>query len=174
MTAFLARMMALRGSKKEIAETVFIGGLLHNIGQALLFNMDKKKYVDVLGREKEGEELIEAYEEEAFGTNHRQVGAEIFKTWNFPEIYTDIVQEHDSLHITSPHKTIIIYVTVASLITQKAGYGSFNVKKNDLLGRLAPHISVSEEDVELYTEHFVEILGNDSLFSECQSLFGIS
>jgi putative nucleotidyltransferase with HDIG domain len=174
ITAFLGKEMALQAAKREIAETVFIGGLLHNIGRALLFNLDKKKYEDVLKLEKEGSEFIEVFEESAFGLNHRQVGAEIFKKWTFPEVYTDIVLEHDSLHITSPHKTTILYVTVASLITESAGYGVFNTKKEDLLNKLAPHIALNEADVLLYKDHIMDILKNDSLFSECQSLFGLA
>lgn len=172
ITAFLGKEMALK-AKKEIAETVFIGGLLHNIGRALLFNLDKNKYEEILKREKESGDFTESYEEEAFGFNHRQAGAEMFKKWTFPEVYTDIVLEHDSLHITSPYKTTILYVTVASLITESAGFGYFNDKKEDLLNKLAPHISLSEEDVLTYKEHVIDILKNDSLFSECQVLFGL-
>jgi putative nucleotidyltransferase with HDIG domain len=173
ITAFLGKEMALRASKKDIAETIFIGGLLHNIGQALLFNLDKKKYDEVLTAEKENADFIEVYEENVFGINHRQVGAEVFRNWTFPEVYTDIVLEHDSLHITSAHKTTILYVTVASLITESAGFGMFNSKKEELLKKLAPHISLTDEDLVNYKEHILEILKADSLFSECRTLFGL-
>jgi putative nucleotidyltransferase with HDIG domain len=174
ITGFLGKKIAVQTGKTDIAETVFIGGLLHNVGQALLFNMDKKKYEEVAALEKKGDDFVEMYEENAFGFNHRQVGADIFKKWTFPEVYTDIVQEHDSLNITSVHKTIILYVTVANLITCNAGYGTFNKKKEELLAKLAPHVSVSEDDIQIYKEHVMEILKDDPLFMECQAMFGIA
>jgi putative nucleotidyltransferase with HDIG domain len=172
ITAFLGKKMAVQVNKKDIAERIFIGGLLHNIGQALLYNTDKKKYEEVLELEKKGNDFIEVYEEKIFGTTHRKTGADIFRKWTFPEIYIDIVQEHNSLYITSQHKTVIIFVTIASLITDKIGYGHYTDLKDDLLKKLIPHISMTEKDVDFYSETLSEILMNDPIFSECQLLFG--
>ena len=81
--------------------------------------------------------------------------------------------EHNSINITSPHKILIIHVTIAGLIAEKAGFGTFNQVKEDMLRQLLPHLCITEDDVLNYTQNYIDILGKDRLFIECQSLFGL-
>jgi HD-like signal output (HDOD) protein len=151
-TAFLGKIFSLHCQKTDIAENVFSSGLLHNIGKTVLFNVDPPKYERLLVMEKEGKEPTEVYEEQLFGINHRKIGAELFKRWNFPDLFIDIALEHNSLNITSPFKSIIIYVTVSSLLTEKFGYGIFT---------------------PFNEENYLELLKRDPLFLECHDLFGV-
>lgn len=172
-TAFLGKMLSLHCQKTDMTENVFLSGLLHNIGKTVLFNADAGKYEQLLRMEKEGNDPIEVYEEKLFGVNHRVIGAELFKRWNFPDLFIDISLEHNSHNITSPFKTIIIYVTVASLLTEKFGYGIFTAFKEKLLARLIPHTCLTEDDILYYGENYLELLKSDPLFQECHDLFGV-
>ena len=173
ITAFMARLLAKKDNKKDLAENIFICALLHRIGQVVLFSTDQEAYLQLMEREKSEDTWIENLEEEVFETNYRKLGGEMFKNWNFPNMFIDVAVEHNSLNITSQYKTIIIYVTVASLLITKFGLGNFTTPKQELLGKLLPHMTLSEADIENYQANYLEILAKDKLFQECQNLIGI-
>ena len=62
-SAFMARTIATKCKKIDIAETVFICGLLHNVGRAVLFIADPEKYKEVLEMEKNKSDWIENFEQ---------------------------------------------------------------------------------------------------------------
>lgn len=173
ITAFLARLLAKRDKKNDIAESIFICGLLHKIGQVALFTSDQEEYVQLLEREKNDDTWIELLEEQVYGTNHRKLGAEMLRNWNFPNVFVDVAAEHNSLNITSQYKTIIIYVTVGSLLTTKFGFGNLTTPKEELLKKMLRHMTLSDDDIQYYQENYLEILSKDKLFKECQGLVGI-
>ncbi|MEJ2663470.1 MAG: HDOD domain-containing protein [Spirochaetia bacterium] len=173
ITAFMAKTIMIKSNKIEISELSFICGLLHNIGQAMLFNVDPQKYSQVMEKSSQNNNWIEVYEEELFGVNHRQLGAELFKKWNFPETFIDVVLEHDSLNITSQYKNLIIIITLSDLITDKLGFGVFFPAKSELLDTLLLHTALSKKDIEYYEKYFLENLKKDPLFHECRELFGL-
>lgn len=173
ITAFLAKILAKNDNKHDLAENVFICSLLHKIGKAILFTTDPAEYSQLIEREKAEDTWIENLEEEVFETNHRKLGAELFYNWSFPDMFIDVVAEHNSLNITSQYKLIIIYVTIASLLATKFGFGNFTSPKEELLNKLLLHISLKTEDIIHYENHYLEILAKDKLFHECKNCVGL-
>jgi putative nucleotidyltransferase with HDIG domain len=173
ITSFMAKTFMIKCNRIENSELAFIAGLLHNIGRAVLFKADSNKYIKAVEQSENNKTWIEEYEEKLFGTNHREIGAALFKKWNFPETFIDVALEHDSLNITSPHKTLIIFITIAGLITEKMGFGVYSQAKDKLLHTLLLHTPFSKKDIEYYEKHFLENLKDVPLFHECQDLFGI-
>jgi putative nucleotidyltransferase with HDIG domain len=174
ITSFMAKTIMIKSNKIEAAELAFICGLLHNIGKAVLFNVDPQKYLQAVEKSKQNNTWIEQYEEELYGVTHREIGAELLKKWNFPETFIDVALEHDSLNITSHHKALVIFITISALITDKLGFGVFFPAKKELLDTLLLHTPLSAKDIEYYETYFFENLKNDPLFQECQELFGLS
>lgn len=173
ITAFMAKHISLRGGRKESADEAFLGGLMHDIGQAAFFNADQARYAELVSRALKEEVKIEELEEAAFGADHRQVGATVLESWNFPARYVDIAREHTSPNITSEHKPLIISLSLADLLTEILGFGYGTPRKEELLSGFLPHTSLGEEDIAYYRSGFMEDLKKDSLFQECQTLFGI-
>lgn len=174
ITAFIAKILAKNNGKNDIAENVFICALLHKIGKVLLFTSDQAAYTKIMEDETTKDTWIESLEEEVFETNYRKLGGELFKSWNFPNMFIDVAEEHNSQNITSPHKNIIIIVTIASLLTDKFGFGSFTTPKKELLDKMLPHLSLKPEDVEYYEKNYSDLLAKDKLFEECQNLVGLN
>lgn len=174
ITAFLGRHLSLRSGRKESADEAFLGGLMHDIGQAAFFNADQTGYSELVQKAMNEPVQIEALEEEAYGVDHRQVGASVLENWNFPARYVDIAREHTSLNITSEHKALIIILSLADLLTEILGFGFGTPEKEVLLAGFLPHTSLTETDMAYYKSGFMEDLKKDSLFQECQALFGIT
>ena len=173
LSAFFARSIALRTGRQEAAEECFLGALLHDIGQVALHNADADKYRPVLDLLEAGLEPVEERETALYGVNHREVGAAILEKWNFPDLFTDLAREHQSLTITSPHQELIILVGIADILAESARVGSLGTRKAELLAGLLPRSPLKESDLEYYRTRFLADLGQDPLVRESHSLFGI-
>ncbi len=172
MSAFLSRAISVRCEKGTGAEEAFIAGLLHDIGQPVLYNADPVRYEQALAAEKLGAMPLETIEDQMFGTNHRKIGGELLRKWNFPEMYADVAEEHESLNITSTHKASVILVTVACLMAEKSIDKGLLPYKTDILEKLLPHTCLAGMDVDVLAQGYLGELSRDPLYQEYKELFG--
>ncbi|HEQ70950.1 MAG TPA: HDOD domain-containing protein, partial [Spirochaetia bacterium] len=134
---------------------------------------DPARYQEILKQEQETGQWAEKLEFDLFGVDHKSMGGELFRSWNFPDTLIDTALEHDNLNITSPHKSLIIFVTLAGLLADRLGYGAFSPPKKTLLETLLPYTDLSREDIEAYGETYLTKLAGDSFYRECQELFNL-
>jgi len=66
------------------ANTAFTAGLIHSIGQLLMYSAEPEKAETVNDKVSHGSDRLIA-EQETFGYNHATVGAELAKRWKFPD-----------------------------------------------------------------------------------------
>jgi len=173
LSAFLSRSIALRCAKGAGAEEAFIAGLLHDIGQAVLYNSSPEQYARALDAEKLGALALETIEDQMFGTNHRLIGGAVLRKWNFPDLYADVAEEHESLNITSPHKTTVIMVSAACLISEKIVDRSPAPLKDDLLAKLLPYTCLAGTDPDALVQSYGAELSQDPLYREYQGIFSV-
>jgi HD-like signal output (HDOD) protein len=173
LTAFLARHMAIRCSRKDTAEDCFIAGLLHDIGQVALYNADKERYQPVVAALVEGTATVEQIEHGIYGTDHRQIGASLLARWSFPYLYVDTAREHQSLNITSSHKAVIFIVSTADLVGELIRVGTLNEENNQLLAELIQRTELTDQDIQYYRRSFMVDMRKDPMFLECRSMFGL-
>lgn len=77
-------------------EAAFTAGLLHDIGQMLLFVATPELFEEVLRRCRDLDEPIVEAEQAVFGFDHAVVGAELVRLWRLPaEIADGIGAHHD-------------------------------------------------------------------------------
>jgi putative nucleotidyltransferase with HDIG domain len=174
LSAFLARMLAGRSGRPDVAEELFLCGLLHDIGRAVLYSADPDGYERVLAAEKLGAMLAETLEEQVMGVNHRAVGGEVLSRWNFPSLYVDTALEHETLNIASPHKTLVILVSVASILADRISDGAVSPQRRELFQALAPYTPVPAAEIDAPAEPWNTALHEDPLFQEYQVFFGIT
>lgn len=108
-------------------DEIFTGGLMHDIGKALLNNKDHKKYSQVFQKvHAEGKSFIEA-ELELYDFTHAEVGFLLIDKWNLPEILTDVIRLHHDLDSQQqiPHTVLrtAAVINLADLICLKLGIG---------------------------------------------------
>ncbi|MCX7179091.1 MAG: HDOD domain-containing protein [Proteobacteria bacterium] len=78
------------------AEVAFTAGLLHDIGQLLLFAVAPKSFEQVLMRRQRLDETIIEAEQAVFGFDHAIAGGELIKKWRLPNDIADgILGHHD-------------------------------------------------------------------------------
>lgn len=172
--AFMASSIADRTGNKAFTDECFLSGLLHDIGQVALHNADTEKYNQVYEQVKSKKRRISAVEQELFGTNHKEVGAKVLREWNLPDVYVDAALEHGSANVTSPHKQIILAVSVADFVTANMDYHSDAPLSNNLIRDILRQTSLTEADLRYYETDFMAELQKHKLCQECGSLFGIS
>ena len=123
----LAQILAKK-SKKVHAESIFIAGLLHDIGQLLMFNQLPGKSHEAILLLMEGPEELETYEAERhiFGFDHMQVGAELVKHWNLAPVLQECVEFHHEPQMAKEFPAEVALINIANAVAVMADFDSMS------------------------------------------------
>ncbi len=81
--------------QNAIKEEVFLAGLLHKIGMAVIALNKPDHYSVILGfSESQNDDLLQL-EKESYQTNHLEVGRNVFEVWKVPETLQQVVDKQD-------------------------------------------------------------------------------
>lgn len=100
---------AMRGK----GESLFVAGLLHDIGQLVLFNKlpeeSKQILLDTLEGPSDG---VYHSEMETLGFTHCDVGAELARQWHLPDLYRECIEfHHTPTNATDyPQETALVHI----------------------------------------------------------------
>ena len=84
----------LKKETKEIKNSAYLSGILHDVGRLIYCQVDPKKYVAFHDN---GNSVIDLEKESKwFQLNHQQLGALLGKKWNFPENIVNAIEFHHS------------------------------------------------------------------------------
>lgn len=111
----------------QIAEEVYIAGLLHDLGMILLDQSMRKHFCRVVD---EITPATPAYliEQRTLTFDHATLGGFVAKKWNFPDQIADaIAYHHEPLLYHGEHKTIVYVVAIANYLCSRAGITSLGV-----------------------------------------------
>ncbi len=121
---FLGRLARIRN-----ADSLFTAGLLHDVGQLVMFSQSPEKSLTVLemARESDTDGMLPFIsEKEVFGYDHQQVGAAVAKQWNFPRsLVYSIAHHHDPYECDEVTQTMLV-VHVANSIAVLSELDSAN------------------------------------------------
>ncbi len=123
----LAQILAKKSNKKNI-ESVFIAGLLHDIGQLLMFNQMPDKAHESILLLMEGTEDLETYEAErhVFGFDHTQVGAELIKEWKLAPVLQECVAFHHEPQNAKDFPVEVALINIANAVAVMADFNSMS------------------------------------------------
>ncbi len=88
----VARVLA-RHHRAPNTERFFVSGLLHDIGSLVLYHQRPEESRAALEKARAGTSLHLA-EQEIFGFDHSDVGAELMQAWNLPEAFIEAARYH--------------------------------------------------------------------------------
>ena len=75
-------------------ERYFLAGLLHDIGKLVMYLAEPDLSAEMFRKLKNTEGNLQEIEQEVFGFSHWEVGAELLRTWQFPDSLVEPVLYH--------------------------------------------------------------------------------
>lgn len=100
---------------RQNAEVAFTAGLLHSIGQLLIHIAMPTDAAAVEKLVANGASRI-ASEMNTFGFNHSEVGAELARRWNFPQVIQDAIRHHHDPLQQEPFLPLAALINLAEFI----------------------------------------------------------
>ncbi|HHN66108.1 MAG TPA: HDOD domain-containing protein [Nitrospirae bacterium] len=146
------------------AEEAVVGGLLHDIGKAVLLHGLPDIYPSVLNRVIKERRPCLSLEREVLGFDHQDAGAMLFEQWRLPALLTKVVQYHHRCQSIDDEgvKTLCEVIRYADFICTRLGIG-YREPMPDLCDdeeeRLIASFGLSIDDIEeiisLFRERFI-------------------
>ena len=111
-----------RGAELNV-DVAYTAGLLHDIGQLLLFVADPAAYARVLMlRDASDIDIVDA-EREQLGVDHARVGGELARLWKLPEAVADAIAAHHVSEASEPEDEMADAVHVAEALSHALNLG---------------------------------------------------
>jgi putative nucleotidyltransferase with HDIG domain len=119
--AVIARILARRAGKCD-PEAVFTAGLLHDVGELVIFNRLPEQAKEALLRVLDSVDDLPIFEAErqTMGFDHAQVGAELAHQWNLPSMLTECIGCHHSIGEAQDYPREVALVHLANILAQMA------------------------------------------------------
>lgn len=171
VTAFIAREIYYRNKDRINQDKAFTLALLHDIGKVALYNSDPALYQTVLEKSEKGEGSFIHWEKELFGADHREVGAEVMRQWNLPDLFAHIAAHHGSFNSNSSDSAIINNISLADFLAGKLGYGTAEETQEGELAFFLERTDVDQAGLDYFLKEYEKIMEEDPLFLECEKLF---
>ena len=165
--AIASRMLAKRIHNPR-AETIFVAGLLHDIGQLVLFHekAETSRQVLLLTIEDINEpEMVEA-EQQIFGYDHCQIGAVLAEQWSLPELLSSAILYHHTPEKADRYEQEVALVHIGNIL---AGMAELDQISADDVARIHP---AAWELTGLSAEVIPEVMHEtQEQFTEVRNLF---
>lgn len=113
-----ASWLARRLNYRKLEEEAFLGGLIHDIGKLVILRvLDELK-----ARQDAGFPTSSDLVQEVLASAHPELGFNLLKRWNIPELFCRIARDHHREDVDSGDPLMLI-VRLANLAANKVGYG---------------------------------------------------
>ncbi len=150
-------------------------GLLHDLGAALLFRSDQRRYrMAERGARASSQPRVDA-ERETFGLDHARAGAVVLEAWRLPERIVAAIGDHhaDPREVVAPLSRLVI---AGDALAHATGTGTGTDSHSDsersldeLLAIVAPGL-ISPGDVGALDELLAEVIERTSQLGACFAL----
>lgn len=104
-------------------DAAYTAGLLHDVGQLLLFAVDPQAYAGVLRMRTERDIDIVDAEREYLGVDHAQVGGALARLWKLPDAVADAIAAHHASDEIEPENELADAVHVAEVLSHALDLG---------------------------------------------------
>lgn len=150
LTAIASKEVA-KYAKVEVREgAAFTGGLLHDLGKAVMSNYLKGHAKEsVLAVENGSVEDYIAAEDAMVGTNHATVGSELGRIWRLPAPLTEVIAHHHRPAEASEEYRSLVYIAhVGDFIAMMLGDGGSDTFLYRLDLKYLDYITLSKKMLE--------------------------
>lgn len=166
-TAFIAKTIADNSGKSIISEDHFTAGILHNIGQAILYNFSNEKYNNILEKNITQNRSLKDLEFEEFGISNHQVSSGVLKSWEFPQLHIDVVENYLNPTSHSKFQNIVDIISISKLINQKITNKITITNHDSLLLTFQSRLNLKSSEVDYYIDNFMNEIENNMFYKTC-------
>lgn len=151
--AMIARILAKRARKCD-AEAVFTAGLLHDVGQLVIFNRmpEKAREALLLMQDSIDDLPPNEAEQQIMGFDHAQVGMELAHQWKLPPLLAECIGYHHSIGKTRRYPREVALVHLANIFAQMAELDTLDPEDVSAVDPRAWEMSGMGADVDLIQE----------------------
>lgn len=134
--ALLSKELGSYRKIKEDSDTIFICGLLHDIGQLVFYRRipDLARQIGLLVESSCTDEI--ETENNMLGFNHYQTGAELAMLWRLPEIIVATIGQHNDPDPASLFAEAAAIITAANYLCKR---DETNISQNGLCNNIPPN-----------------------------------
>lgn len=165
-----AKLLAENSGHKGMSDSLFVAGLLHDIGQLVIFSQLAEESHQLLTRAMEDveETAISVYEHEVLGFDHAELGAELVAHWHLPELFAITIRYHHRPEDADTLQAECAIVHIANSVAVLAELDSTDISETD-----APPIQREAWQIAQLDENILEGVVGDTqnLFSEMKDMF---
>jgi putative nucleotidyltransferase with HDIG domain len=124
----LAARSLCKEARRCDADTLMTAGLLHDIGELILFNRlpDASRKALLLVLDSQEEMQINEAEDEIIGFDHGAVGGALAKMWNLPMVLQECIALHHYPERAEHHPREVALIHIANVLAQLAEIDSFD------------------------------------------------
>ncbi|MFC1670314.1 HDOD domain-containing protein [Spirochaetota bacterium] len=120
----LAKRIAIMKKRKDIADVVFTGGIIHNVGKVILALFVKSAFSEIIDAVQNKNMTFSDAEREIMGFSHQEIGEMILNKWEFPPVLKSIVRYYQEPgKAPDEFKLEVSIVHIASVLSLMAGVG---------------------------------------------------
>jgi len=127
LCALIARLLA-RQARRCDPDAVFTAGLLHDIGELVIFNRCPEQARQALSSviDNDDELPVFAAEREALGFDHAAVGGALARQWNLPPLLEECIAFHHDIAGATLHPREVAIVHIANSLAEMAEIGTLD------------------------------------------------
>ncbi len=125
-TAEVCALLA-KGSRAPASigpDDAYACGLLHDVGQLVLFDNLGERYVAAHARAKSEGTALNHVEHGLFGVNHAEIGAQVLKSWGFSPVLQAAVRLHHAVSEVDGLPLPVVLLVKANAIVRRFEAGS--------------------------------------------------
>ena len=120
----MSKKIALQRNRKDIADIVFTGGIIHNIGKTVLAIFVQNTYNDIMNEITAKNLTFSEAEKSIMGYSHEEISEKILEKWNFPPVLRAIARYYsEPENAPQQFKQEVSIVHIANTVSIMAGIG---------------------------------------------------